>query len=116
MRGRDHARRQAIAAQDAAEDVDQHGAHVLVGKQNAESVLDLLFAGAAADVEEVRGTATGVVQAARNQKVTLPIVLRLEGTNVEEGRRILKDSGLNFIVAETMKDAAEKVVAAAGKA
>ena len=40
-------------------------------------------------------------------------MLRLEGTNVEEGRKILKDSGLKFIVAETMKDAAEKVVAAA---
>jgi succinyl-CoA synthetase beta subunit len=43
----------------------------------------------------------------------LPIVLRLEGTNVEQGREILKNSGLNFIVAQTMKDAAEKVVAAA---
>ena len=40
-------------------------------------------------------------------------MLRLEGTNVEEGKKILKNSGLNFIVAETMKDAAEKVVAAA---
>ena len=40
-------------------------------------------------------------------------MLRLEGTNVEQGREILKQSGLNFIVAETMKDAAEKVVAAA---
>ena len=38
------------------------------------------------------------------------MVLRLEGTNVEQGREILKQSGLNFIVAETMKDAAEKVV------
>ena len=42
-----------------------------------------------------------------------PVVVRLEGTNVEAGREILKQSGLNFIVAETMKDAAEKVVAAA---
>jgi len=43
----------------------------------------------------------------------LPVVLRLEGTNVQDGKRILQESGLNFIVAETMKDAAEKVVAAA---
>jgi succinyl-CoA synthetase beta subunit len=43
----------------------------------------------------------------------VPIVLRLEGTNVEEGRKILKDSGLNFVVGNTMKDAADKVVAAA---
>ena len=41
------------------------------------------------------------------------MVLRLEGTNVEEGRKILKDSGLNFIIGETMQDAAQKVVAAA---
>jgi succinyl-CoA synthetase beta subunit len=40
--------------------------------------------------------------------------LRLEGTNVEQGREILRNSGLNFTVAEDMKDAAEKVVAAAG--
>jgi len=39
-------------------------------------------------------------------------VLRLEGTNVDEGKKILMNSGLNFIVAETMKDAADKVVAA----
>jgi len=43
----------------------------------------------------------------------LPLVLRLEGTNVEQGREILKNSGLNFIVATDMKDAAEKVVKAA---
>jgi succinyl-CoA synthetase beta subunit len=54
-----------------------------------------------------------VVEAARKTNIQLPIVLRLEGTNVEQGRQILKESGLNFIVAETMKDAAEKVVAAA---
>ena len=54
-----------------------------------------------------------MVVAARKTNIKLPIVLRLEGTNVEEGRRILQESGLNFIVAQTMKDAAEKVVAAA---
>ena len=54
-----------------------------------------------------------VVEAAQKTHIQLPIVLRLEGTNVEAGREILKQSGLNFIVAETMKDAAEKVVAAA---
>jgi succinyl-CoA synthetase beta subunit len=44
------------------------------------------------------------------------VVLRLEGTNVEEGRKILRESGLNFTIAETMKDAADKVVAAAKSA
>jgi succinyl-CoA synthetase beta subunit len=46
----------------------------------------------------------------------LPVVLRLEGTNVQEGKKILMESGLNFVVAETMKDAADKVVAAAKSA
>jgi succinyl-CoA synthetase beta subunit len=45
--------------------------------------------------------------------MNIPIVVRMEGTNVEEGRRILRDSGLKLTVAEGMKDAAEKVVAAA---
>ncbi len=57
--------------------------------------------------------AAGVVDATRELKVKAPIVIRMEGTNVEEGRRILRDSGLNFTVAEDMKDAAEKVVALA---
>jgi succinyl-CoA synthetase beta subunit len=54
--------------------------------------------------------ASGVVAAARELNVKVPIVVRMEGTNVEEGRRILQESGLNFTVAEGMKDAAEKVV------
>ena len=57
--------------------------------------------------------ARGVVEAVRNLGVTRPIVVRLEGTNVEEGQRVLRESGLNFIVANGMKDAAEKAVAAA---
>jgi succinyl-CoA synthetase beta subunit len=56
--------------------------------------------------------ATGVVNAARELQVGIPIVVRMEGTNVQEGKRILKESGLAFIVAEGMKDGAEKVVAA----
>ena len=57
--------------------------------------------------------ASGVVDATRELNVKAPIVIRMEGTNVEEGRKILKESGLNFTVAEDMKDAAEKVVALA---
>jgi len=59
--------------------------------------------------------AAGVVQAAKNIGVKVPIVVRLEGTNVEQGQEILRTSGLDFLVADGMKDAAEKVVAAAGK-
>ena len=57
--------------------------------------------------------ATGVVNAARELNVKVPIVVRMEGTNVEKGQEILKNSGFNFTVADGMKDAAEKVVRAA---
>ena len=53
-----------------------------------------------------------VIRAAKAIGVKVPIVVRLEGTNVEQGQQILRNSGLNFIVADGMKDAAEKVVAA----
>ena len=56
---------------------------------------------------------TGVVESAKKTNIKLPIVLRLEGTNVEEGKKILMNSGFNFIVSDTMKEAADKVVAAA---
>jgi succinyl-CoA synthetase beta subunit len=46
--------------------------------------------------------------------VKIPVVVRLEGTNVEEGQRVIRESGLDFTVATGMKDAAQKVVAAAG--
>jgi succinyl-CoA synthetase beta subunit len=56
--------------------------------------------------------AQGVVQAVKNVRVQLPVVVRMEGTNVEKGRALLQQSGLNFIVADGMRDGAEKVVAA----
>jgi succinyl-CoA synthetase beta subunit len=61
--------------------------------------------------------ATGVVAAARDLGIKVPIVIRMEGTNVDLGRKVLEESGFNFTVADGMKDAAEKVVALArGKA
>jgi len=60
--------------------------------------------------------ATGVVEAARELSLKLPVVVRMEGTNVEEGKRIIQESGLGFTVAEGMKDGAQKVVAIAGGA
>src|SRR5690349_20315689 len=86
-----------------------HAFEILLSDKNVKAVLINIFGG----ILRVDTLATGVVEAARKTQIQLPIVLRLEGTNVEAGREILKQSGLNFIVAETMKDAAEKVVAAA---
>jgi succinyl-CoA synthetase beta subunit len=56
--------------------------------------------------------AQGVVDAARELRVAVPLVVRMQGTNVEEGKKILKDSGLAIISAETMAEAAEKIVKA----
>jgi succinyl-CoA synthetase beta subunit len=89
-----------------------HAFEILLSDKNVKAVLINIFGG----ILRVDTLATGVVEAANKTKIQLPVVLRLEGTNVEQGREILQQSGLNFIVAETMKDAAEKVVTAAGKA
>ena len=86
-----------------------HAFEILLSDKNVKAVLINIFGG----ILRVDTLATGVVEAANKTHIQLPIVLRLEGTNVEAGREILKNSGLNFIVADTMKDAAEKVVAAA---
>jgi succinyl-CoA synthetase beta subunit len=86
-----------------------HAFEILLSDKNVKAVLINIFGG----ILRVDTLATGVVEAAKKTQIQLPIVLRLEGTNVEQGREILKQSGLNFIVADTMKDAAERVVAAA---
>jgi succinyl-CoA synthetase beta subunit len=86
-----------------------HAFEILLSDKNVRAVLINIFGG----ILRVDTLATGVVEAAKRTQMRLPVVLRLEGTNVEAGREILKQSGFNFIVAETMKDAADKVVAAA---
>ncbi len=88
-----------------------HAFEILLSDKNVRAVLINIFGG----ILRVDTLAQGVVQAAQQTNISLPIVLRLEGTNVEQGREILNKSGLNCIVADTMKDAAEKVVAAAGR-
>jgi succinyl-CoA synthetase beta subunit len=93
----------------ANEEQVTHAFEILLSDKNVKAVLINIFGG----ILRVDTLANGIVSAARTTNIQLPIVLRLEGTNVEQGRQILKDSGLKFIVAETMKDAAEKVVAAA---
>jgi succinyl-CoA synthetase beta subunit len=84
---------------------------ILLSDRGVQAVFINIFGG----ILRVDTLATGVVAAARKLDVKVPIVLRLEGTNVEEGRQILKDSGIAFEVGETMQDAAEKVVAAAAR-
>jgi len=82
---------------------------ILLGDKNVKAVLINIFGG----IMRCDIVASGVVEAARSMGVTVPMVVRLEGTNVERGQEILKTSGLKFTVADGMKDAAEKVVALA---
>jgi succinyl-CoA synthetase beta subunit len=56
--------------------------------------------------------ATGIVEASKNLSLSVPLVVRLEGTNVELGKKILAESGLAIIPADNLADAAQKVVAA----
>ncbi len=86
-----------------------HAFEILLSDKSVRAVLINIFGG----ILRVDTLAAGVVEAAKKTNLQLPVVLRLEGTNVEEGKKILMESGLNFVVAETMKDAADKVVAAA---
>ena len=82
---------------------------ILLSAKNVKAVLINVFGG----ILRCDTLATGVVAAARDLNIGIPIVVRMEGTNVEQGRRILQESGFNFAVAQGMRDAAEKVVALA---
>ncbi len=82
---------------------------ILLSDKNVKAIFINIFGG----ILRVDVLATAVVAAAKNLNVQIPIILRLEGTNVEEGRKILAESGLKFQVGETMKEAADLAVAAA---
>jgi len=79
---------------------------ILLSDSSVKAVLINIFGG----ILRCDTLANGVIAAARELEIKIPVVVRMEGTNVELGRQILKDSGLNFTVADGMKDAAEKVV------
>jgi succinyl-CoA synthetase beta subunit len=82
---------------------------ILLSDPNVKAIFINIFGG----ILRVDVLATAVVAAATKLNVKLPIILRLEGTNVEEGRKILAESGLKFEVGATMKEAADLAVAAA---
>ena len=81
---------------------------LVLSDPNVDAILVNIFAG----INRCDWVAQGVVQAAREIQMKVPLVVRLAGTNVEEGKKILKESGLPIITAETLADAAERVVAA----
>jgi succinyl-CoA synthetase beta subunit len=95
----------------ASEEQVKNAFRILLSDPNVKAVFINIFGG----ILRCDVLATGVVKAARELDVKVPIVVRMEGTNVTEGKAILSGSGLNFTVAEGMKDGAEKAVALARK-
>ncbi|HEX8735242.1 MAG TPA: ADP-forming succinate--CoA ligase subunit beta [Pyrinomonadaceae bacterium] len=93
----------------ASQERVENAFRILLADENVKAVLINIFGG----IVRCDMVANGVVAAAKNLGVSIPIVARLEGTNVEEGKRVLNESGMGIISADGMRDAAEKVVAAA---
>jgi succinyl-CoA synthetase beta subunit len=87
----------------------QNAFRILTSDRSVKAVLINIFGG----ILRCDRLAEGVIHAVRSLQITLPIVIRMEGTNVEQGRRMLRESGLNFITADGMREAAERAVAAA---
>jgi succinyl-CoA synthetase beta subunit len=93
----------------ASQERVENAFRILLSDKNVKAVLINIFGG----IVRTDMVASGVVAAARNLGVKVPVVVRLEGTNVEKGREVIEKSGLGFVTASGMKDAAEKAVALA---
>jgi succinyl-CoA synthetase beta subunit len=83
----------------------ENGFRIILADKNVKAILINIFGG----ILRCDVLAEGVVQAAQKTGITVPIVIRMEGTNAEEGRKILADSGFNLITAVDLKDAANKI-------
>jgi succinyl-CoA synthetase beta subunit len=94
----------------ASQEAVQNAFRILVSDRDVKAVLINIFGGIARTDRIASGVLTALAELGR---IEVPVVVRLEGTNVEEGRRILRDADFDFVVAEQMADAAQKVVAAA---
>jgi len=84
----------------------ENGFRIILEDKNVKAILINIFGG----ILRCDLLAKGVVKAANKAETKIPVVVRMDGTNVEEGRRILAESGLNFIEANDLKEAAQKVV------
>jgi succinyl-CoA synthetase beta subunit len=82
---------------------------ILIADKHVKAILVNIFGG----IMKVDIIAQGIINAAKTVKLSVPLVVRLEGTNVERGKQLLNDSGIELIAADDLADAARKVVAAA---
>jgi succinyl-CoA synthetase beta subunit len=87
-------------------DTVRSGFQILLADPNVKAVLVNIFGG----IVRCDRVAKGIIEAAKSVEITVPMVIRLEGTNAEEGARLLKESGMNFDVAASLEEAARKVV------
>ena len=85
---------------------------ILIADKHVKAILVNIFGG----IMKVDVIAQGIINAAKTVKLSVPLVVRLEGTNVERGKQLLKESGVALIAADDLADAAQKAVAAAGTA
>ncbi|MGD9239120.1 MAG: ADP-forming succinate--CoA ligase subunit beta [Desulfobacterales bacterium] len=89
----------------ASAEMVENGFRIILSDKNVKGILINIFGG----ILRCDVLANGVVEAAKKTGIKVPVVVRMEGTNVEEGRKILGDSGLNLITATDLKDAAQKI-------
>ncbi|MFH1991613.1 MAG: ADP-forming succinate--CoA ligase subunit beta [Pseudomonadota bacterium] len=89
----------------ASAEMVENGFRIILSDKNVKAILINIFGG----ILRCDVLAEGVVQAAKTTGIDVPVVVRMEGTNVEEGRRILSESGLNLITAADLKAAAQKI-------
>ena len=89
----------------ASAEMVENGFRIMLSDKNVKGILINIFGG----ILRCDVLAEGVVKAAQKTGIDVPVVVRMEGTNVEQGRKILAESGLNLITAADMKDAAQKV-------
>jgi succinyl-CoA synthetase beta subunit/malate-CoA ligase subunit beta len=85
---------------------------IVLEDPNVKTILLNIFAG----INRCDWVANGIVQAIRKQEISVPVIVRLAGTNVEEGWKIMEESGLDYIQAQTLSDASEKAINAIGGA
>lgn len=88
-----------------------NGFKIILSDPNVKAIFVNIFGG----IVRCDRIANGIIEAAKNVKITVPLVVRLAGTNAEEAKEILKNSGIKLEVADGLKDGAEKVVKAIGK-
>jgi succinyl-CoA synthetase beta subunit len=89
----------------ASQETVENGFKIILSDLNVKAILVNIFGG----IVRCDRVAGGIIEAAKNMNISVPIVVRLEGTNAELAQKMLNESGLNLISAKGFKDAAEKV-------